>query len=397
MAEDKNKQLPQGITLRKDGRYQARYSFNGKRHTIYGKNLKEVQKKLRDAKYEMDHGIFAKPDKITVDSWYKTWLKEYRIDVVRETTIIGNEKCYKHIKLEIGNMKLQSVRPEHIQRVLNRMKREGYSAGYIENTRQTMNMIFTQAYMNGIIVLNPVERSILPKMEAREDNPHRRALTEQEQKDFLDCVAKRKPFYADIFFVGFSTGMRIGEINGLEWKDIDFENMEIHVDGTMIKVPGKDYYKGPVKTGESKRSIPMLPEIAKRLKRHKIEQAKLRMMMGDKWNPVKGLEHLVFTTMFGKPLMTLSVGRYIDSTVNAVNRAEEKKAAAEHRKPVLMDTFCPHSMRHTFATRALEKGIPPKVVQSYLGHSTIDVTMNVYTHVTAELEREEIKKIANQF
>lgn len=397
MAEDKNKQLPQGITLRKDGRYQARYSFNGKRHTIYGKNLKEVQKKLRDAKYEMDHGIFAKPDKITVDSWYKTWLKEYRIDVVRETTIIGNEKCYKHIKLEIGNMKLQSVRPEHIQRVLNRMKREGYSAGYIENTRQTMNMIFTQAYMNGIIVLNPVERSILPKMEAREDNPHRRALTEQEQKDFLDCVAKRKPFYADIFFVGFSTGMRIGEINGLEWKDIDFENMEFHVNGTMIKVPGKDYYKGPVKTGESKRSIPMLPEIAKRLKRHKIEQAKLRMMMGDKWNPVKGLEHLVFTTMFGKPLMTLSVGRYIDSTVNAVNRAEEKKAAAEHRKPVLMDTFCPHSMRHTFATRALEKGIPPKVVQSYLGHSTIDVTMNVYTHVTAELEREEIKKIANQF
>ena len=74
-----------------------------------------------------------------------------------------------------------------------------------------------------------------------------------------------------------------------------------------------------------------------------------------------------------------------------------KRAAAEHRKPELMETFCPHSMRHTFATRALEKGIPPKVVQSYLGHSTIDVTMNIYTHVTAELEREEIRKIANQF
>lgn len=141
----------------------------------------------------------------------------------------------------------------------------------------------------------------------------------------------------------------------------------------------------------------MLPEIARRLRKHKVEQAKLRMMLGDKWQPVKGLEHLVFTTMFGKPLMTLSVGRYIDSTVNAVNRAEEKKAEEEHRKPELMETFCPHSMRHTFATRALERGIPPKVVQSYLGHSTIDVTMNIYTHVTAELEREEIKKIANQF
>ena len=396
MAADK-KQLPPGISLRKDGRYQARYTFNGKRYTIYGTDLKEVQRKLRDAKYEMDHGVYARPDRLTVDSWYKTWLKEYRENVVRETTIIGNEKCYKHVKPEIGHMKLQAVRPEHIQRILNKMKREGYSSGYIENTRQTMNMIFHQAAMNGIIIINPVEKSILPKVESEERNPRRRALTEQEQKAFLECAAKRKPFYADIFYVGFFTGMRIGEINGLEWRDIDFEKMEIHVNGTMIKIAGKDYYKGPVKTGESKRTIPMLPEIAKRLRRHKVEQAKLRMMLGDKWQPVKGLEHLVFTTMFGKPLMTLSVGRYIDSTVNAVNRAEEKKAAAEHRKPELMETFCPHAMRHTFATRAQERGIPPKVVQSYLGHSTIDVTMNIYTHVTAELEREEIRKLANQF
>ena len=396
MAADK-KQLPPGISMRKDGRYQARYTFNGKRYTIYGTDLKEVQRKLRDAKYEMDHGVYARPDRLTVDSWYKTWLKEYRENVVRETTIIGNEKCYKHVKPEIGHMKLQAVRPEHIQRILNKMKREGYSSGYIENTRQTMNMIFHQAAMNGIIIINPVEKSILPKVESEERNPRRRALTEQEQKAFLECAAKRKPFYADIFYVGFFTGMRIGEINGLEWRDIDFEKMEIHVNGTMIKIAGKDYYKGPVKTGESKRTIPMLPEIAKRLRRHKVEQAKLRMMLGDKWQPVKGLEHLVFTTMFGKPLMTLSVGRYIDSTVNAVNRAEEKKAAAEHRKPELMETFCPHAMRHTFATRALERGIPPKVVQSYLGHSTIDVTMNIYTHVTAELEREEIRKLANQF
>ncbi len=396
MADDK-KQLPSGISLRKDGRYQARYTFNGKRHTIYGKDLKEVQRKLRDAKYEMDHGIYAKPDRITVDSWYKTWLKEYRDNVVRETTIIGNEKCYKHIKPEIGHMKLQAVRPEHIQKVLNKMKREGYSGGYIENTRQTMNMIFHQAHMNGIIITNPVERSILPKVEYKRENPHRRALIEREQKVFLECVAKRKPFYADIFYVGFSTGMRVGEINGLEWQDIDFDKMEIHVNGTMIKVAGKDYYKGAVKTGESKRAIPMIPEIAKRLRKYKVEQAKLRMMLGNKWEPVKGLENLVFTTMFGKPLTALSVGRYINSTVKAVNQEEEKKAAIEHRKPELMETFCPHSMRHTFATRALEKGIPPKVVQSYLGHSTIDVTMNIYTHVTAELEREEIEKIANQF
>jgi len=293
-------------------------------------------------------------------------------------------------------MKLQSVRPEHIQRVLNKMKSDGYSGGYIDHTRMIMNMLFQQAYLNGMIVTNPVSRTVLPKVEDRE-NTRRRALTEWEQKAFLNCVESRKPFYAPLFYLGFSTGMRIGEINALEWNDIDFEKLEIHVTGTMIKLPGKDYRKGPVKSDSSNRTIPLLPEIAKTLRKHKIEQAKLRMALGDKWEPAAGLENLVFTTMFGKPLMTLSVGRYIDSTVNAINRDEEKRAAVERRKPKLMETFCPHAMRHTFATRALERGIPPKVVQSYLGHSSIDVTMNIYTHVTEELEREEIKKIANQF
>jgi len=84
MAE--KKALPKGISIRKDGRYQARYTFNGKRHTIYGKTLREVQKKLRDAQYEIDHGIFAKPEKLTVNDWYQIWVKEYRENVVRETT-----------------------------------------------------------------------------------------------------------------------------------------------------------------------------------------------------------------------------------------------------------------------------------------------------------------------
>ncbi len=393
----KKKALPKGVSMRADGRYQARYTLNGKRHTVYGKTQKEVEKKLRDAQYEIEHGIYAKPNRITVDSWYKAWMKEYRENVVRETTVIGNEKCYKHARPEIGHMKLQAVRPEHVQRIFSKMKREGYSGGYIENTKQTLNMLFHQAHMNGLILANPVERCVIPRAEGKGENPRRRALTEREQKVFLECAEKRKPFYAGIFYVGFFTGMRIGEINGLEWPDIDFGRMEIHVNGTLIKVAGKDYYKGAVKTAESRRTIPMLPEIAERLRKHKVEQARLRMMLEDRWEPAKGLEHLVFTTMFGKPLTALSVGRYIESTVKAVNREEEKRAVAENREPERMEMFCPHAMRHTFATRALERGIPPKVVQGYLGHSTIEMTMNIYTHVTAELGREEIRKLANQF
>lgn len=80
-----------------------------------------------------------------------------------------------------------------------------------------------------------------------------------------------------------------------------------------------------------------------------------------------------------------------------MNTEEEAAAEREEREALRMELFCPHAMRHTFATRALERGIPPKVVQSYLGHSDVNITLNIYTHVTAELEREEIVKIANQF
>lgn len=393
MAE---KRLPKGVSVRKDGRYQARYMLNGKRYTIYGKTQKEVERKLRDAKYEMDHGIYAKPNKVTVDEWYKTWVKEYRENVVREGTLVSYEHHYKHIGSVIGKMKLQAVRPEHLQKILNRMKAEGYSVGYIGKVKALMNLFFRQAYLNGIIVMNPVERTVQPKAEKKE-NVHKRALTEQEQKRFLEYAEREKPFYADIFYLGFFTGMRIGEITALEWNDVDFKGMVIHVNGTLVNMAGKELHKGPAKTAGSKRTVPMLQEIGKRLKKHKVEQAKLRMKLGDKWEPGKGLENLVFTSMFGKPLWRASVAKYIRELIKGMNREEVEAAGREHRDPVEMEYFCPHAMRHTFATRALEKGIPPKVVQSYLGHSDIDVTMNIYTHVTAELGKEEIRKIANQF
>ena len=173
--------------------------------------------------------------------------------------------------------------------------------------------------------------------------------------------------------------------------------MEIHVNGTMVNIAGQKLHKGPAKTAKSRRIIPMLPEIGRRVKKHKVEQAKLRMKLGDKWEPEEDLQNLVFTSPFGKPLWRTYVSKIIRTVIDRMNEEEEKAAEKEHREPARMDYFCPHAMRHTFATRALERGIPPKVVQSYLGHSTIDVTMNIYTHVTAELEKEEIKKIANQF
>lgn len=393
MAEDKKKQLPAGISMRKDGRYQARYTFNGKRYTIYGKDLKEVQKKLRDAKYEMDHGIFAKPDKVMVDSWFKVWREEYATNSMRENTLVHVDSMYKyHIKPEIGHMKMQEVRTEHVQMLLNKMKKQDYSVDFMKRVRNVLSQMFKQAYRNDMILRNPVENAVTPSGKAKKEH---RVLTEQEQAAFLEYA--KGSDYELIYVLGMSTGMRIGEIQALQWKNIDFKSLEIHVMGTLVKVDGKEYTKGPTKTKSSVRTVPLLADVANRLKEHRKEQLKYRMMLGSEWQQVEGLEDLIFCTPIGRPLSRGVLYNAIDRIIERINHEERMKAREENRKPFVFEHFSTHTMRHTFATRALENGIPPKVVQEILGHSTIKTTMDIYTHVLPKTKNEEIQKLANLF
>lgn len=392
MAENK-KPLPQGITLRKDGRYQARYTFQGKRYTIYGRNLKEVQKKLRNAKYEMEHGIFARPEKIKVDDWHKTWEKEFRENKVKKSTYVTQQGLYKnHIHGPIGNLYLQAVRVEHIQNILNNMDKEGYSSSYIGRIREFMNVMFVQAFKSEIILRNPVEYTILP---AKKERKERRVLTEYEQRLFLELISE--DWLADIFYVGFGTGMRIGEILALEWKDIDFKKNEIYVSGNLLKLAGYEYEKTLPKTATSIRTIPMLPEISRQLRKHKLEQSKYKLTCRGIMEPVKGLEDLVFISRSGRPVSRNSLAYVIEKTIRRMNKYEADQAEKEKRLPIKFEHFSTHAMRHTFATRALENGIPPKVVQEILGHSSIQMTLDIYTHVLAETKEKEMQKLSRLF
>lgn len=392
MAEDRKK-LPPGISLRKDGRYQARYTFNGKRYTLYGNDLKEVQKKLRDVKYELDHGIYAKPDKVTVDSWFKVWKEEYAANNMRENTLAHVDSMYLyHIKPEIGHMKMQEVRTEHIQMLLNKMKKENYSTDFMKRVRNVVSQMFKQAYKNDMIYRNPVDNAVTPS--GKEKKEHR-VLTEKEQRTFLEYAKGND--YELIFVLGLSTGMRIGEIQALQWKNIDFKNMVVNIEGTLIKVDGKEYTKGPTKTKSSKRSVPLLPDVAKRLKEHRKEQLKYRLILGAEWQQVTGLEDLLFCTPIGRPLSRSVIYNAIDRIIEQINHDERIKAKEAGRSPEVFEHFSSHTMRHTFATRALENGIPPKVVQELLGHSTIKTTMDIYTHVLPKTKNDEIQKIASLF
>ena len=181
---------------------------------------------------------------------------------------------------------------------------------------------------------------------------------------------------------------RGGELRALQWSDIDFENKIIHVNGTLkyIAKAKVKYMIDEPKSESSKRDILMLDNLVTVLREHRKRQLATRMLLGDKWRPELGFENLVFTGGFGRCISETAL--YEDMKKIRTQIREDGHAFGAHT---------PHSLRHTFATRGFEKGIPPKVMQEILGHKSITMTLDIYSHVLPDKKAEEINKLAAMF
>ncbi len=378
------KELPKGIRQRKDGRYEGRFTYQGESYTLYNRNLRELVSEMQDKRYEVTHGIYAKKSKITVDSWFNIWLDDYK----RQNVKFGTYKVYRavyddYIRSNLGRKKLQDIRGEHIQRLFNEMARK-YSRSTINLAKVVLNSMFEQACKNGIVMKNPVKNAIMPrKKKCREI----RVLTVEEQKLFLQYA--QGSIYFPLYVVALGTGMRNGELRALQWKDVDFAAKIIRVQGTL-KYVGKDgttkYRIDSPKTQASRREIPMLDEVYRTLECHKKEQMKRKMLLGELWEPQEGFDSLVFTGATGRCIAESALCQ------------DMKKIEAKIREAGYdFANISPHALRHTFATRGMEKGIPPKVMQELLGHTSITMTLDIYSHVLPNTKAQEIKKLTNMF
>lgn len=381
MAVDKNgKKLPKGITIRKDGRYMARFQYEGENYTLYGSELDKLLVQVEDLKYEVRHGLYEKEQNITVDSWYKTWMEEYKQHQVKPTSYDLYERTYDgHIKPYIQKKKLKDIRPEHIQRIYNAEAKK-VKQQTLTRINVILNGLFQQAYKNGIIQKNPVKRATLPKLR---EEVERRVMTLEEQKLFLEYA--KKTYYGNIFEVALSTGMRNGELRALEWSDIDFKNKMMHVTGTLIYTKG-GYYKGTPKSRSSKRDIPMLDNVYQILKERRKEQLELKLSLGDKWQPEGGLDNLVFTNEFGSAVKHPTIQYYMKHVQDMIRNDD-----------ITLEPIHIHTLRHTFATRCIENGMQPQVLKTILGHSSLAMTMDLYSHVLPNTKTNEMQKIANLF
>ena len=373
MAKDLNgKKLPPGIRQRDNGRYEGRIKYEYKSYSVYSDTITDTKRLMRELRYKLEHGLFVENSKITLDNWYNTWLTEYKKNQVKIGTYITYERYYKSvIKKRLGNKNIADIRGHHIQQFYNELVKEGYVLSTIKIIAAVLSGCFKQALKNGLIERDPMKLAELP----RQTNKYTREVMTKEQQDLFMEYAKESYLY-NFFAVMLRTGMRGGELRGLKYSDVDKKKRIIQVRRTLKYEPRMGHFEDTPKTRTSTRDIPLTAAIEELLDAQ-------RNYWGFK---VVRMKQYLFCTEKGLPLGRERVQGEIDRTIKRI------QAAGHEFKHIT-----PHVFRHTFATRAIEAGMQPQVLKTILGHSSLAMTMDLYSHVLPDTKAEEMEKIAGVF
>lgn len=390
MGKDLNgKELGVGLSQRKDGSYEARFVNRfGKRDSVYGKTIKEVRNKLTAAIAKDHEKRNIVNPRTTLDEWYEKWMDIYKAPVVRPSTKKYYEYIYNDkISPELGRSKLSEITKLQITSVINKIASQGYSWEILNKVKLLMIDMFDKAMDDEFVAKNPASKVRLP---INRPKKYAKALTVEDQEDFLTCSAGT--FYHNLFVTAINTGLRPGELFALTENDIDFTNKMINVTKTLSyqqfdNDEQKEYHIGPPKTQSSIRSVPMNSTCEDAL-RKQIHQHNVVINRVSGVNSHKQLERrdefndIIFTSRWGTPMNSETYIEAIGRIVKEVNLTRDSLDQ--------MEMFSGHTFRHTFATRCFEAGIQPKVVQSYLGHASIQMTMDLYTSVLEQKRNEDI-------
>lgn len=371
MGKDlKGKELGTGISQRKDGYYVGRFTGkDGKRYQKIFHKLQECRKWVADSEYDNAHSSLSCPNDMMVSAWYDYWIgvKEKSL---RANTVDNYKDVYKiTIDPVIGKKLLREVSTMDCQRILDYMAEKGYKSTSIARTKAVLHNLLDYAFQYDIIIKNPCARAI--KSNIGNASPPKRSLTIEEQRKFCRQIVGHK-FECEYKFA-LQTGLRVGEIIGLKWDDVDFTAKTITVKRTMNYKKSLDNWSaGDPKSKNGFRVIPLTDEAVKVLRTQREYNKKIKVI-NISWS------NYVFLNNYGNPV---SASLLTNSIYDICKEAGIPRISM-------------HILRHTFATRCIEGGMQPKTLQMILGHSNITTTLNLYVHATDEQKKKEMDAVSS--
>jgi integrase len=348
------------ITRRKDGRWEARYTAcmvsGPKRKVIYGKTRAEVAEKLAKAISDRSSGLTFDAGSLTVGEFLDRWLKDSVRDTVRQRTYERHEELVRlHIRPILGRLKLKVLTPAHVQGFYRDRLDGGLSPATVQKIHVVLHKALDQAVKWNLIPRNVTEAVNAPRPAPKEMRP----LSPDEARKLLETA--RGDSLEALYVLAVHTGMRQGELLGLKWEDVDLEGGVVRIRRTLTRNKGR-LLLGEPKTKKSRRRVRLTETAAQTLREHLERQLEEIERLGDLYQD----QGLVFTTQVGTP-------------INPTNLRKRSFASLLERAGLPAIRF--HDLRHTCATLLLLRNVHPKFVQELLGHATITITLDTYSHV----------------
>ena len=389
--DKKGQKLKEGERVRADGRYEYRYvdPSTFKRKSTYANSLFDLRRKIKVLQESISYT--ADVLSYSLNDWFELYIKTIQIE---PQTLVNYRSLWKHhVEPEIGRMQLTDIKASHIKTFYAGLTQKGYSVGTLKIIHGILCPVFNMALDDEVITKNPALNHL--RGYGRKERK-REALTADQQKRMFDFAANSPVYKKHLPLLTFmvETALRVGELAGLTWDNIDRDKKTLTVDHQLIYKNlgyGCEFKICQPKTESGIRVIPLTEPVLKALTEVKKQQFLLAI---DHSVEVDGYKNFIFTSINGNPYAPNALNHVLYGIVNAYNKKETYMSERENRKAEFLPKISCHIMRHTGCTRMAERGMDPKVLQYIMGHADFSITMNVYNHVSDYNRiREEVERV----